>query len=82
MPLTKKQSEVLDFIREHLEEHGYAPSYREIADHFGLSSLPRSMVTSKPCWRKASSELEKKARRVRSNWSRKPLPGHRSYFHC
>ncbi|MBI4435495.1 transcriptional repressor LexA [Candidatus Uhrbacteria bacterium] len=37
-PLTKKQSEVLDFIREHLEENGYAPSYREIADHFGLSS--------------------------------------------
>lgn len=38
MPLTKKQSEVLDFIRDHLEENGYAPSYREIADHFGLSS--------------------------------------------
>ncbi len=37
-PITKKQSEVLDFIRKHLEENGYAPSYREIADHFGLSS--------------------------------------------
>jgi len=36
--LTKKQSEVLAFIREHLEENGYAPSYREIADAFGLSS--------------------------------------------
>ena len=37
-PLTKKQSEVLEFIREHLNENGYAPSYREIADHLGLSS--------------------------------------------
>jgi repressor LexA len=37
-PLTKKQSEILAYIRSHLSEHGYAPSYREIADHFGLSS--------------------------------------------
>ncbi|MBM5789562.1 transcriptional repressor LexA [Candidatus Parcubacteria bacterium] len=37
-PLTKKQSEVLDFIRSHIKEYGYAPSYREIGDHFGLSS--------------------------------------------
>jgi repressor LexA len=36
--LTKKQKEVLDFIRSYFFEHGYAPSYREIADHLGLSS--------------------------------------------
>ncbi|NQV89827.1 transcriptional repressor LexA [Candidatus Uhrbacteria bacterium] len=36
--LTKKQSAVLAFIRTHIEENGYAPSYREIADAFGLSS--------------------------------------------
>lgn len=36
--LTKKQAEVLAYIKEHLEDEGYAPSYREIADHFGLSS--------------------------------------------
>lgn len=38
MSLTKKQSEILAHIREHIDEHGYAPSYREIADAFGLSS--------------------------------------------
>lgn len=38
MSLTKKQSEILSHIREHIAEHGYAPSYREIASHFGLSS--------------------------------------------
>ncbi len=36
--LTKKQSEVLKIIRQHLDTEGYAPSYREIADALGLSS--------------------------------------------
>ncbi len=36
--LTKKQAEMLAFIRAHIAEHEYAPSYREIAEHFGLSS--------------------------------------------
>jgi repressor LexA len=36
--LTKKQAEVLAHIRAHISSEGYAPSYREIADHFGLSS--------------------------------------------
>ena len=38
MTLTKKQAEVLEFIRLHIEDRGYAPSYREIGEHFGLSS--------------------------------------------
>ena len=37
-PLTKKQAEMLSYIREHIRSHGYAPSYREIADNFSLSS--------------------------------------------
>jgi len=36
--LTKKQAEVLAFITSYIENQGYAPSYREIAEHFGLSS--------------------------------------------
>jgi repressor LexA len=36
--LTKKQAEVLAYIKDHIKDEGYAPSYREIADHFGLSS--------------------------------------------
>lgn len=38
MYLTKRQKEILDFIREFLEEHGYAPTLEEIGSHFGLSS--------------------------------------------
>jgi SOS-response transcriptional repressor LexA len=34
--LTKRQSMTLDFIRAFDRQHGYAPSYREIADAIGL----------------------------------------------
>ena len=36
--LTKKQKQILDFITEFIQDNEYAPSYREIADSFGLSS--------------------------------------------
>ena len=36
--LTKKQAAVYEFISSYMEEHRFAPSYREIAKHFGLSS--------------------------------------------
>src|ERR1700759_3140751 len=36
--LTTNQRRVLDFIQDHLERHGVAPSLREIAENLGLSS--------------------------------------------
>ena len=36
--LTKKQNEVFQFIKNQIDQNGYAPSYREIGEHFGLSS--------------------------------------------
>ncbi|PIY95955.1 MAG: hypothetical protein COY66_05465 [Candidatus Kerfeldbacteria bacterium CG_4_10_14_0_8_um_filter_42_10] len=36
--LTKKQKEILDYITEFISVNGYSPSYREIAEYFGLSS--------------------------------------------
>ncbi len=39
MPLTKRQKEILDLIESFIEEHGYAPSFEEIAEAFGYSSL-------------------------------------------
>ena len=36
--LTKKQKQILDFITQFIQSYDYAPSYREIAEHFGLSS--------------------------------------------
>jgi repressor LexA len=37
-PLTPKQKEVLDFIIEFINDRGYPPSYREIADGLELAS--------------------------------------------
>jgi len=39
MPLTKRQKEILDYLQESLAENGYAPSFEEIASHFGFASL-------------------------------------------
>ena len=39
MALTRKQKVVLDFIARFVEEHGYSPSYQEIAGGLGLASL-------------------------------------------
>lgn len=36
--LTKKQHEILEYITGYIRENGYAPSYREVAEHFGISS--------------------------------------------
>jgi len=38
MYLTKRQKEILDFVREHVQAHGYAPTLQEIGTRFGLSS--------------------------------------------
>ena len=37
--LTKKQTEILNYVTDFVGEHGYAPSYREIAQHFKLASV-------------------------------------------
>ncbi|MBU2228970.1 transcriptional repressor LexA, partial [Patescibacteria group bacterium] len=36
--ITKKQKEILDYITEFISVNGYSPSYREIAEYFGLAS--------------------------------------------
>lgn len=38
-PLTKRQKEILDFVTQYIELHGYAPSYREIAESFKMGSV-------------------------------------------
>jgi repressor LexA len=39
LPPTKRQREILDFLNEFIQRHGYAPSLEEIGRRFGLSSL-------------------------------------------
>jgi len=39
MALTRRQKEILDFIESFLDEHGYSPSFEEIASFFQYRSL-------------------------------------------
>ena len=39
MPVTKRQKEVLDFITSYVRDHGYSPSYEEMADGLALASV-------------------------------------------
>jgi len=38
-PLTKRQREILDYLNDFIQQHGYAPSLEEIGRRFQLSSL-------------------------------------------
>ncbi len=37
-PRTKRQREILSFITNFIEDHGYVPSYQQIARHLGVNS--------------------------------------------
>lgn len=37
--LTKRQKQMVDYLRQYIEERGYAPTLAEIGEYFGLSSL-------------------------------------------
>jgi len=39
MKLTRRQKEILDFIKEFIEQRGYSPSMEEIAANFRIASL-------------------------------------------
>ena len=36
MPLTKRQKDILDYVKDFLHRHGYSPTLEEIANHFSL----------------------------------------------
>ena len=36
--ITERQQKILDYIRDHLDLHGYPPTIREIGRHEGISS--------------------------------------------
>ena len=38
-PLTKRQYEILTFLTDYTDSHGYAPNQQEIADRMGFRSL-------------------------------------------
>jgi len=61
MSLTKRQHEILKYLRQHINAFEYAPSLEEIAHHFHLSSVATV--------HKHLSNLEKKGL-IRREWNR------------
>lgn len=39
LPPTKRQKQILDYIHDYLVKNDYSPTFREIAEHFKLSSV-------------------------------------------
>src|SRR5208337_3382286 len=39
MALTRRQKQVYDFLAQFVDEHGYSPSFEEVGEGLGLSSL-------------------------------------------
>jgi len=39
MSMTRRQQEILAFVKDFLGQHGYSPTLEEIAHHFGINSL-------------------------------------------
>jgi repressor LexA len=37
--LTKRQKQLVDYLEQYIETHGYAPTLAEVGEYFGLSSL-------------------------------------------
>lgn len=37
--LPRKKRAILDFVKQYVEKHGFAPTLTEIAEHFGVSAL-------------------------------------------
>lgn len=61
--LTKRQSEILDFIQDFIHSHNYSPSYREIMNHFALNSLGSVYKHVTVLKRKGALSGEKQGRR-------------------
>jgi len=61
MSLTRRQQEILDYLKQHIGAFGYAPSLEEIAHHFHLSSVATV--------HKHLSNLERKGL-IRREWNR------------
>ena len=53
--LTDRQRKVLDAIRTHIDEQGFAPSFREIGNDAGLKVRLRSSISYKFWKTRASS---------------------------
>lgn len=76
--ITKKQSQVLQFIDHYLSKYGYAPTYSEIAEHMGLAS--KSPVSKHIDALEAAGYIEKSAKSARGLRLLKPVASNDMVF--
>lgn len=62
-PLTKRQSQILDFVKQTLKDTGYPPTRKEIATEFGFSSANAAEEHLKALARKGAIEMSAGASR-------------------
>ena len=61
--LTKRQKEILDFVRDWISRKGYSPTYREIMHHFNFSSVGTVVTHMKALTEKGHMQSESRKRR-------------------
>ena len=61
--LTKRQREIVDYIQEFIVNNRYSPSYREIGQHFGFTSLGSVYKHVNTLKRKGAIDSQSKASR-------------------
>ena len=61
--LTKKQNEILHFINDYIHQYGYSPSYKEMMQHFSLSSTGAIYKHIQTLIRKGAITAEKQCSR-------------------
>lgn len=82
MALTRRQKQVMDFLAKFIEDHGYSPSYEEVAAGLGLASLATvhkhiQALEAKQYLRRSynqSRSVEIGERFVAEELARRPLP--------
>jgi len=61
--LTKRQLEILSYLQDFIQIHRYSPSYREIMQHFGMSSVGSVYKHIQVLKQKGAIALEPKGKR-------------------
>ena len=61
--LTKRQKEILDFVRDWVSKKGYSPTFREVMKHFNYSSVGTVVTHFKALTKKGYIQSEEKKRR-------------------
>ncbi|CCB86663.1 transcriptional repressor LexA [Parachlamydia acanthamoebae] len=85
--LTKRQQEILDYIQEFIHSHQFSPSYREIMQNFGYSSLGsvskhlqvlkrKGLLTSEKKCSRSIKPLETKPSHLNQHELELPFIGH------